>query len=243
MLAWVTFESCTLRGAASLGGTRSPRPRAAPRGAMMLTRPRLGRCSAAHSAPELRVGVGGCAPFHLAFCGRPGTQERLQAGASPESRRTDGWLSGAPQPRTSGELASEARQRVGRGLLCLSPSGWAWPCPPAWPSDLGTGTRPSWYPPYPVPFTAPGRTGEAPAGSAVGMRGDVAELRRDAPNLIGQSGVTQANQRRGVGMLRGGPLKAPEKFAPWFGGPSPPRRQRGGKGKVKERRFPGVLRS
>lgn len=45
------------------------------------------------------------------------------------------------------------------------------------------------------------------------MRGDAAKLRREAPNLIGHAVVTQANQRRGAGMMRG-PAKASEKFAP-----------------------------
>lgn len=52
------------------------------------------------------------------------------------------------------------------------------------------------------------------------MRGDATELRREAPILIGQAVVTQANQRRGAGMLRG-PAKASEKFAP-LEGPLPP---------------------
>lgn len=53
------------------------------------------------------------------------------------------------------------------------------------------------------------------------MRGDAAKLRREAPNLIGQAVVTQANQRRGAGMVRG-PAKASEKFA-LLAGPLPPR--------------------
>lgn len=60
------------------------------------------------------------------------------------------------------------------------------------------------------------------------MRVDATELRRDA---IGQSGVTQANQRRGVWMGRGPVDDTPEKFAP-------------GSGSLGEERYsPVILRS
>lgn len=67
------------------------------------------------------------------------------------------------------------------------------------------------------------------------MRGDATELRRNAPNVIGQSGVTQANQRKGVRMGRGcvGALK---KFALRSGpSPEPWQSRRGG--------VPVILRS
>lgn len=55
---WVHFGSCTLGKRRFTGAGRGP-PRPGRRlEGMMLTRPRLGRCSPAHSAPELMVLVG-----------------------------------------------------------------------------------------------------------------------------------------------------------------------------------------
>lgn len=55
---WVHFVSCTPRKPCFTGAGRGP-PRPGRRlEGMMLTRPRLGRCSPAHSAPELMVLVG-----------------------------------------------------------------------------------------------------------------------------------------------------------------------------------------
>lgn len=148
---------------------------------------------------------------------------------SPESRQTVKLGERDTLTQPSGELALKLWAVVTRLLVLLTLLLGGARCQRG-PATLAPApNRASTAPPRAL-LPPAGGTG-CTASPRLGMRVDATELRRDAPDAIGQSGVTQANQRRGVWMGRGPVDDTPEKFAP-------------GSGSLGEERYsPVILRS